>query len=512
MAEYDSNRSEAQSRRNSAQGSEDQSGAIPDAASSTLSYFTPKFLAGFLAVALYWAWIFSTYFTDILMVSLEGTEAPDLLLKGAGLAGSALFLLVAYRTHGWFSQGTRRIAPKLLPLTCGLAACIPPIVSSVSAFGPWPLPTAVLWLIMGCGTAAALVQLGTLITRIDGDKLPYAVATGTILAGIIYLAVANMQGVATVIAIATLACSTGALLWGAPRLCTSQDNEIVKTRTTGASRAFKQLSLELFFFSVVFGLALCIGVSFSLHNQGQGFVWIALGLPGVFLLLYCTVLNRHIGTATVSRVLLSCIAAILLPLPFLDTFWRIVCCSLLIFGFTCYDMLSFSVLASIIRAESLRPAKYFALGRFANAIGVVIGWIVGSIVLLASDFGDAVFTTACLSCVFLLVVILTFVRWPDYTASRIEDDRKNYWKQSILEIAEKADLSPRETEVLELLSRGRDTEYIHDVLFISSHTVKTHCYHLYKKLDVHSQQEIITLVEAKANEKRLLDKKEPLNG
>lgn len=66
--------------------------------------------------------------------------------------------------------------------------------------------------------------------------------------------------------------------------------------------------------------------------------------------------------------------------------------------------------------------------------------------------------------------------------------------------------------MLELLSRGRDTEYIHDVLFISSHTVKTHCYHLYKKLDVHSQQEIITLVEAKANEKRLLDKKEPLNG
>lgn len=248
MAEYDSNRSEAQSRRNSAQGSEDQSGAIPDAASNTLSYFTPKFLAGFLAVALYWAWIFSTYFTDILMVPLEGTEAPDLLLKGAGLAGSALFLFVAYRTHSWFSQGTRSIAPKLLPLTCGLAACIPPIVSSVSAFGPWPLPTAVLWLIMGCGTAAALVQLGTLITRIDGDKLPYAVATGTILAGIIYLAVANMQGVAAVIAIATLACSTGALLWGAPRLCTSQDNEIVKTRTTGASRAFKQLSLELFSF------------------------------------------------------------------------------------------------------------------------------------------------------------------------------------------------------------------------------------------------------------------------
>lgn len=66
--------------------------------------------------------------------------------------------------------------------------------------------------------------------------------------------------------------------------------------------------------------------------------------------------------------------------------------------------------------------------------------------------------------------------------------------------------------VLELLARGRDTDFIHDALFISSHTVKTHCYHLYKKLEVHSQQEIITLVEGCANKKRLLDKKAPING
>lgn len=510
MTDNDSSRSGTQESRG-AQACGGRTEPASDGAANALPYFSPKFLAGFLAVALYWAWIFSTYFTDILMIPLAGTDAPDLLLKGAGLAGAALFLLLAYRTHAWFSKGNRRIALKLLPLTCGLAACIPALVTLGSGFGPWPLFATALWVLMGCGTAAALVQLGTLITHIDGDSLPLAVAVGTILAGVLYLAVANMQGIAAVIAIAALACCTGVLLWAAPRLCASRDDEARLTRTSGASRAFKQLSLELFFFSVVFGLALCIGVSFSLHNQGQGFVWIALGLPGVFLLLYCTVINRHLGLATMSRVLLSCIAAILLPLPFLDTFWRIVCCSLLIFGFTCYDMLSFSALASIIRAESLRPAKYFALGRFANAIGVVIGWVVGSIVLLASDFGDAVFTTACLSCVFLLVVILTFVRWPDYTASRIEDDRKNYWKQSILEIAEEADLSPRETEVLELLSRGRDTDYIHDALFISSHTVKTHCYHLYKKLDVHSQQEIITLVEQRANEKRLLVRKAPVN-
>ncbi len=56
-------------------------------------------------------------------------------------------------------------------------------------------------------------------------------------------------------------------------------------------------------------------------------------------------------------------------------------------------------------------------------------------------------------------------------------------------------LSSREREVLELLVRGRDLPYIRDELGISRNTVGTHIRHIYQKLDVHSKQELLSLVE-----------------
>ena len=56
-------------------------------------------------------------------------------------------------------------------------------------------------------------------------------------------------------------------------------------------------------------------------------------------------------------------------------------------------------------------------------------------------------------------------------------------------------LSPREREVMELLVRGYSTDRIGKDLHISYHTVKTHVYHIYQKVGVHAQQELIDLVE-----------------
>ncbi|MEF9876291.1 MAG: helix-turn-helix transcriptional regulator, partial [Gordonibacter sp.] len=55
-------------------------------------------------------------------------------------------------------------------------------------------------------------------------------------------------------------------------------------------------------------------------------------------------------------------------------------------------------------------------------------------------------------------------------------------------------LTPRETEVLGLLARGRSIPYVRDALFISKETAATHAKHIYAKLGVHSRQELIDLV------------------
>lgn len=58
-----------------------------------------------------------------------------------------------------------------------------------------------------------------------------------------------------------------------------------------------------------------------------------------------------------------------------------------------------------------------------------------------------------------------------------------------------AQLTERESEIFELLVRGRNARYLQEQLGITRNTVKSHIAHIYAKLSVHSQQELIDLVE-----------------
>lgn len=69
------------------------------------------------------------------------------------------------------------------------------------------------------------------------------------------------------------------------------------------------------------------------------------------------------------------------------------------------------------------------------------------------------------------------------------------FKRKCAAVAETYLLSRKETEVLFLLAKGRNAATIQEQLFISAGTANTHMRHIYRKLNVHSQQELIALVE-----------------
>ncbi|WP_251231131.1 helix-turn-helix domain-containing protein [Adlercreutzia aquisgranensis] len=62
-------------------------------------------------------------------------------------------------------------------------------------------------------------------------------------------------------------------------------------------------------------------------------------------------------------------------------------------------------------------------------------------------------------------------------------------------IAREAGLTEREAEVLLLLARGRDALFVEQELLISRNTVKTHRKNIYRKLGIHTQQELLSLIE-----------------
>ena len=65
-------------------------------------------------------------------------------------------------------------------------------------------------------------------------------------------------------------------------------------------------------------------------------------------------------------------------------------------------------------------------------------------------------------------------------------------------LARQHGLTPREREVLELIARGRNRQYVAEKLVISEGTAKTHIKRIYAKLGIHSREELLDLVQGRS--------------
>ena len=67
--------------------------------------------------------------------------------------------------------------------------------------------------------------------------------------------------------------------------------------------------------------------------------------------------------------------------------------------------------------------------------------------------------------------------------------------QACAAVAKEHGLTGREEEVLRLLARGRTGPVIQERLVVSHNTVKSHVRHIYAKMGVHSQQQLMDVVD-----------------
>lgn len=138
-------------------------------------------------------------------------------------------------------------------------------------------------------------------------------------------------------------------------------------------------------------------------------------------------------------------------------------------------------------------------------LGILIGATAGHLLnlLVPSHGGVVIWIFALTAVVFAgynLVLLRTFsfddvvskvqrVRAPSVVAPSESFDER------CRAIAEAFALTPREAEILQFYARGRSTAVVQEELVLSYNTVKTHVRNIYRKTDVHSQQELIDLVD-----------------
>jgi DNA-binding CsgD family transcriptional regulator len=263
----------------------------------------------------------------------------------------------------------------------------------------------------------------------------------------------------------------------------------------------------------VFGLMFnlfTLGLTFRPDAAGMGVASFSFK-PVAYLiiltaLLIITVLRpQPVGSSAaptlLSRTLLPIGAAIMLASPFMDGLVPLNALpglgSLPYVGVGLLYLVGLNTVAALVRLGRAQALPLVAATLFFCSASMAAGVIVFS--LLGKN--AQVFSLCLLSLFFAALVITALYEAGSRQremASVLATATEGLFAENCHAFAQRFDLSPRETEILIYLARGRGSIWIGKQLSISPETVRTHCKRIYDKAGVHNKEDLIDAVEHSA--------------
>lgn len=262
-----------------------------------------------------------------------------------------------------------------------------------------------------------------------------------------------------------------------------------------------QIFLCWFLFQIVNGYSLSFG-----EENGTPLVTLFAIVPPLLILLWMLFTQRPFNPDRLFYIAILLVTIGLMLAPSAHVLTHGVINNILSLGVVIADMVMWFVLAALSSRNRLGAVGVIAWGRSLSIIGIIVGAGLGRLAnffFVEETFGVSLITMVI--AIALLAYVLFFLK--DFSFSEtignvLPDDEvishignaQDLDDRSAL-IAQYYQLTPREAEVLALLARGRNSNYIKDELVVSRNTVKAHVKHIYQKLNVHTHQEVIDIVE-----------------
>lgn len=235
----------------------------------------------------------------------------------------------------------------------------------------------------------------------------------------------------------------------------------------------------------------------------------------VAMVLPALLFPRRIDIGIAYRIALPIAAGGFLLLAFIWNTGGGVANSMVAMGWLITDIITWCIIANVVYTTRLPALILFgaceAVTSLASLLGVGIGYTFAGFI----ETGSIAIMALALVAVYLLSTIVLFVlkdrSIAGYTADRTDeaealspaeeiqqneqatavDDR---FEQRCRALAEQAQLTPRESDMLRCLAQGRSTQYMAERFTLSENTVKSHVRNVYQKLGVHSKQDVIDIV------------------
>ncbi len=305
--------------------------------------------------------------------------------------------------------------------------------------------------------------------------------------------------------------------------------EALSSKTSLRARwgAYRDAFLELgdslvafFVLEAVIGLLNSLMLAGSIDFEGSGAVSAAASVGAIVVFCFIVfVAHRIPKVSTVSRVVMPVLAAMLVFLPFLSERYNLVFSMLLLGSYYFVALLITYLIAEAAQTRKVSP--YVLMGvamgvaRVCLAVALLSGYAAGVAGGGPGDEAEHTMRYLVIIVVVLYALCMALVFFSrDRKRRRAEEASADAPNESAVgtdsvsvpeidstldaccaSVAREGGLTEREAEILVYLARGRTKAYIADALFVTENTVRSHVRNIYSKLDVHTRQELLDLLE-----------------
>lgn len=285
----------------------------------------------------------------------------------------------------------------------------------------------------------------------------------------------------------------------APRLPRRNRNVRVKEKPP-----VKLIAIALFFgasFGIMKGLLAPAGNEWIVVRDLLNIVAIVGGSLAIFVTM--SVYKMDFDHLTY-QIALPLMAAGFLFLPLAEP-WNVIGTAVHQAGYQYFYIVLWALWPVVVARGKVPAGWVVGWGLFSIQLGQFIGSVAASIVigLITTELQMAMLSAGF---IFAILIIALFAlgngsantAW-GFVKPMEEADTASDFEKAGTRLARRCHLSPREVEVFFLLAKGRNRAFISEELVIGDETTKSHIKSIYRKADVHSQQELINLIEGEEN-------------
>ncbi len=373
-----------------------------------------------------------------------------------------------------------------------------------------PMPLAfdcVAWGLAGVGLTCLFMPWVELMGSMTRREMVMALAGAVALGACMYL-VMNMLLFPFNIALLSI----GPLCSLAIVVMLEHSNALVPAPFVPRKQSLESIKLTFSFraMTVAYGVVLGLGIGLTTQIQGGAPLYSGMAcaiLLGVIAAVLCLRLAPdRVQQNGAFQILFPVLIIALIPMSFLQGMPATVCNMLVFACFALFEVTGVYLmlfLAERHKASRLQLACTLQACLFA---GLMVGHVIGVVATSSGVMNYSMLSAAALALVVVLAIMVTLFGIGPVDRNGAVAGRKDAkdaasvpehgrWRTRCETVAREYGLSARETEVFMLLAKGRGIEHIQGKLCISGHTVKSHVYNIYRKMDINSREELLDAVE-----------------